>query len=468
MRAPHFHARVLSSRPRAGAVATWCALALASAFATPAAAAPADERERAADSPSDPRVEKILNDCLTLSESQTTPVAPSGDCARKLAALGRSAVPAVFARLVAELARPGALALGPSGSENVRLSALLVSALAQLPRDAVRAQLVSAVQGTRDALVRRAALAVWGECATAQDLELLCAVAAPDLDVDGEPSTTGDAFEHALATLAARDPAAWNAVRKLAAAADTPLVRSFLRAAAHDPNTAALAFLAWSVESLPNRRVEAVAELQRASFGVALPVDAGVTGAVRRVLELRTADVVSEVAMIAGRFEDSEAVPPLIELLAAQSPGVRASALWALRRISALEFHGEPSRWRYWYDDEVAWWNTRGEAQLNRLLANDNAEVRKSILVLARRRLHRDRAALGIAGVLDHDDPGVVDLACSALVQLRSRACVPALVSALEHHSPAARQSAWNALRKLTGQDLGLDARAWSGVATRP
>lgn len=468
MPTPHARAldRATESRPRAFALA-WL-LVCAVGFAAPVDARAGSEQDHATAPILDARVEKILSDCLTLSESQTTPIPPSAECARKLAALGRSAVPAVFARLVAQLALPGAGALDPAGSEDARLAALLVSALAQLPRDSVRAHLVAAVQGTDEPLVRRAAVIVWGECATALDLETVCQVAARDLDVDGEPSAMGDALERALARLAARDAATWTALRKYAVVADTARVRSFLRAAALEPSTAALAFLAWSVESLPDRRVEAAMELQRASFTVALPVDVSVAGAVRRVLEQRPADVVSEIAMIVGRFEDAEAVPALIELLSAQSPGVRASALWALQRISALSFHGDPSRWRYWYDEELAWWNTKSEAQLNRVRSNDGEEVRKAILVLAKRRLHRDRAALAIAGALDHDDATVVDLACSALIQLRSRACLAALVTTLEHRAPLARQSAWTALRKLTGKDLGQDARSWSGFALRP
>jgi hypothetical protein len=430
-------------------------------------AASEDTRERAAPVV-DARVERILADCLTLSESQTTPIPPNAECARKLAALGRSATSAIFARLVGQLARPGASSIDAAGTEDARIAALLVSALAQLPRDSVRAILTSAAENKTDALVRRAAVTVWGECATTLDLEAVCAVAAADLDVDGEPTAMSADLERALAGIAARDPAAWLALRKLATKSPVSHVRSFLRAAALDQGTAALAFLAWGVEALPERRVEAVSELQRASFAVALPVDASVTGAVRRVLELHPADVAAELALISGRFEDAEAVGPLIELLSAQSAGVRASALWALQRISALGFRAEPERWRLWHEEELAWWNTKGDTQIQRLAASDAGTVNMAILELAKRRLHRDRAALAIAGALDHENAAVVELACNALVQLRSRACVPALVTTLEHRSAEARQSAWTALRKLTGKDLGFDARAWNGFSTRP
>jgi len=260
----------------------------------------------------------------------------------------------------------------------------------------------------------------------------------------------------------------WQALRKIAVKSPVAQTRSFLRAAALDRGTAALAFLAWGVEALPERRVEAVTELQRASFNVALPVDSSVRDTVRRVLELHPADVVSELALIAGRFEDAEAVGPLIELLSAQSAGIRASALWALQRISALAFHSEPGRWRLWHEAELAWWSAQGETQINRLTATDAGVVSRAIVELGKRRLFRDRASIAIAGALDHDDAAVVELACNALVQLRSRACVPALVTTLEHRSAASRQSAWTALRKLTGKDLGLDPRAWNAPSSRP
>jgi HEAT repeat protein len=406
------------------------------------------------------QIEQILRAGLAGGE------ATRRECVHKLAGLGHAAVPELFERLVAQLERAGTPATEPGAPDPA--AELLVSGLASMPRDDVRPLLATLSRAEGPETQRRALLLCWGECGGAADLELVCSAAAAALDPDGEPSAVGAALEDALSRLARRERPLWEALRKPSSTNAPALLRSFLRAAGRDAGEGALRYLVWSFEALPARRVEALVELQRAALRCQPPVAEEVSAAVRNALAQHPPDVLADLALIAGRFEDSAATGSLVELLSYPSPGVRANALWSLQRITGLGLHGEPVGWQRWYEDELAWWKTSADVELERLRSRDPGQVRMGIVALGKHRLQRERLALAVASTLDHEDGEIVMLACAALEQLGSRASVPALAALLEHADGPVRTSAWTSLCKLTGKDLPPDAPEWKALAARP
>ena len=54
---------------------------------------------------------------------------------------------------------------------------------------------------------------------------------------------------------------------------------------------------------------------------------------------------------------------------------------------------------------------------------------------------------------------------CQTLIELDSRRAVPGLVDALSDNDEQLRLNAWDALKRLTGEDLPLEVDRWSELA---
>ena len=76
-------------------------------------------------------------------------------------------------------------------------------------------------------------------------------------------------------------------------------------------------------------------------------------------------------------------------------------------------------------------------------------------------RLYRDKLAEGILPCLDREESDLVVMTCAVLGHLGSSAVVPELVRQLEADSARVRESAEEALKKITGMDLGPDPDLW-------
>jgi len=410
------------------------------ALARPPSAAPLQERPENA-------VERIVREWSAQRE------ASQSDGLRRLALLGRKDDVDLLARTVQELTLVES-----------RVRPLLIEALSALPRERLRALASARLRVGAPQLERQLLLLVLGRAGFGADLELCLELGRGPGAGDADQGEL--ALQTALTSIAARDTGLWDTARRLAPTATPEVQRLLVRCAgvlASAPPAGeahALAFLGWCHARLASVRLESLSEIQRAS-SLACEHDEELLAILRESLRSRSEEALADVALTLGRFEDSEAVPQLIELLAHATPGVRTNAHWSRMRISGLQLVPDQTRWQRWHQEELAWWESSWPTAFLQLQSGQNTAVRLALLELGRHRFRRDRLARAVAVGLTAEERTIVQLACAVLTQLGSRAAVGALVDALEHPDDEARQSAWKCLRGLTGLELPAEAEAW-------
>lgn len=152
----------------------------------------------------------------------------------------------------------------------------------------------------------------------------------------------------------------------------------------------------------------------------------------------------------------------VLHLERAQSASEREMTVSALRSISRVNLPADAAAWADWARREKQWLGESATGVLERLAAEDAAEVVSAVHEIARHPLHRERFAPPLAALLaEHDSPALRAQVCLALAQLGSEAPVPQLLAALEDDDPGVRASALRALQALTGLSAGSNRREW-------
>jgi hypothetical protein len=171
-------------------------------------------------------------------------------------------------------------------------------------------------------------------------------------------------------------------------------------------------------------------------------------------------------AVYLAQVRDESAVPFLIPALSSEFEGVRENALFALRKISNLQYPANEGLWSLWYDEELRWFQ-ENRSQLERDLDCPNdAVVAAAILDISRHRLHRDELASCLQLSLKHTKPHLRALTCRSLQALGSPACVGALVECLQDPEEEVTLAACSALRTITSRDLDCQPASWADEIT--
>lgn len=398
------------------------------------------------------RIEECLKEARCDPDGET-----SARAARRIASLGPVAIPPLCD--VLERHQAARLADG-EGRSKTEIEAVL-GALGALDTGAIRREIGFLLARRNDAVARATAVLVLAAAGNGSDLELMLEVALPALDPDGQPIPFEEQLLEACVRLMERDRGTWSFARRLLPAAKPAAQLALVRAASRAKGPDALAFLGWCIGSLPDRRLEVLGELQRASLTVLPPGDEELTTLLRRLLEESDAQVVAQAALLCGRFEDGNATERLIELLAHTSSGVRSNALWSLQRISGLGLREDASRWTVWYEEERGWWADHFETTAAALGSRDPVDVTRALLELGRRRLHRDLIGIEIGRLLEHPDHEIVRLAAATLASVRTRASLQALLGALDGATPELRVPLERAFRCAAGRDAPEDPARW-------
>ena len=165
-----------------------------------------------------------------------------------------------------------------------------------------------------------------------------------------------------------------------------------------------------------------------------------------------------------GSLDDVKSVEAMIPLLDHQLEHVRSTAWSTLRKLSGLPFGPDAERWTAWHRAEVDWWHQRAPAHLAALDSADRHDVSQAIHELSKRRLFRHETARPIARCLDRGQPDLQLLACAAVSHLGSQTAVPELIEALESPSEPVAHAAEQALRHITGKDLGSAPDPWRAL----
>jgi hypothetical protein len=297
-----------------------------------------------------------------------------------------------------------------------------------------------------------------GEVARALDVRLLAELAAA-------AGARGSAveFEVALCSTLRRNA---SACRELDAAWEQ--LAPGLRVAALDAlvgcaRPSALSVLARRLDDQPELRAAVLARMGALAQTLEEPVDPGAAAAVRALLDAPQASLRPEAALCAGRLEDAESVPRLVELLESTERSERDAAHWALRRISRLGFAADARPWRLWLADEQEWWSERWPLCLAALGDPRSARAVAALDEIARRRLGRDELALAVAemGGVDAD---LAERRCLALGALASRAGLGYLRECMTLGDESLRRAAAAAWRTASDLPPPLEGGARSGV----
>lgn len=143
--------------------------------------------------------------------------------------------------------------------------------------------------------------------------------------------------------------------------------------------------------------------------------DAEAVSALRGLLRSERPDLRRDAARALGRIGDVDSLRTLAELLGGDDAVVKKEAHWALKQISGLEFPPDAARWKLWVDEELRFWDEKGEECLARLHSRDPAEIIRGISDLASHTLHRELVRQELEALLDHESPQVRNAARAAL-----------------------------------------------------
>lgn len=179
--------------------------------------------------------------------------------------------------------------------------------------------------------------------------------------------------------------------------------------------------------------------------------------AVRLRLEHPSPFIRREAAFASGSIGDHDAILALIGLLDDPSQSVSTAAHTSLRTLTSMTIAADPNRWRVWYEQQEAWWRARGQAAVARLAHAPPGELVDLVAEVSTKRLYRDEVASALLDVLETGEVRTIELALSALANLRSPASVPVIRGLALSSSPVVRRRAQEALRALKAGGVEVD-----------
>ena len=354
--------------------------------------------------------------------------------ARALAALGPASLEALFA-----LVSPQA-----AGQQDE----LLARAIALQPRSELQAFFAGF---TRSALAPgriKPALLVLGEAGTARELGRCLELAQP---AEGEVQ---DELVAALAALCARETSACELAASTARAAQPAEAEALVRGLAEARTGETARALVRLAQQRPALAALALSCLLAEAERLPRPLEPELLALVREQLAREDHPAAQEVLLLAGRLEDDESVPLLLERLAGPHTELHASALWSLRRITGLGLGPDAQAWSAWFKEESAWWRDRAPAALVLLRSGDPTGERRALGELGQRFWRRQQLAVELCEYLGRARAEGARMACGLLARLGCSAAIPALQARLEDEDPAVQQSARAALASLSGKKI--------------
>lgn len=303
------------------------------------------------------------------------------------------------------------------------------------------------------------ALAIFRARGGPSDLDVALEIASPR---PGERiRSVLSAFELALTEVLGRDRSTFGPLQRRIHGIHPSLQACMVRAVGSTSGTEALGVLVHILGSDARLDLVALNQIRRVASDPDVVVDESACSIVSGYLASPDPALRREAAAALGSLDDFESIAALIELLDDSSTGVRDNAHWALRRLTGVGYRCDARRWRTWYREENRWWSREARSVLRKLDSTEDDVVAAGINELAGHRLYRNEISMRLLPLLRHRDANIVRMACTALSAFRSRVCVPGLVGLLDSRDARVRDTAWSALKAITGQNLPQDAAVW-------
>ncbi len=378
-------------------------------------------------------------------------------CREELLALGRTALPELFALFVS----------GPQGDELQDFEGLapldlpqrfaLESAIAGFPEAELHALLARSTEA--DESRRIAALRILARAGSRNDLSLIMELATGnERDARVSPALRA-AFEDSLLAIHSRDaslPRALSAVFGGAPPALQPSIVSILGRS----GTGAAGQLAGLLGKAPAADGLILLEIGRVAPPAGEREDL-VLERVRGYVGHPDPKLAILAVLAVEKLADQNAVPDFIALLDHADANVRREVHRGLMRLTGLSIESDARAWMEWLDGELTWWQERAPACREALGAESAFAAAAAVYELANRHLYRDQAAELLLLGLERDEPDIVESTCRALGALRSRAALPALTVLMEDDRTSVRSEARRAVQRISGLTLPASASAW-------
>lgn len=399
-----------------------------------------------------------------LSPSASGPKPDPAAMARRLGALGASAIPVVVGMLCGEIPLPQV----EEGTWDQPIHAEALARREQVLLESLRhfrsKDVVEHLRGQASSLPYEGRLVcarLLGEVATldaqAALLELLERFDPAEL----EREYARTILEGALTRCVTHDPAALRELSKRLSRIDTSLLPVLARAIGRTRGPRSAEFLARLLGRSAALDVLAMSELARVSESSGIALSDSALSDVRRLLDHDDGNVQRTAITLLGRAGDRQSFDALLTRLGAKDRMVSAAARWSLRTFAGKDLGAAPQPWLDWRDEQDAWWTTRYDAVREQLDSGESAVVFSALRELSERTYFRHEISADI-GPFSIDERLELALpAISALERLGSTQAGPWLVRALEFDD-ARRAPAAAVLRKLFGSDLPAEHAVWA------
>lgn len=345
-----------------------------------------------------------------------------------------------------------------------RIGALALEALAELPPAPVIEHLRTREAARPERGVRVAEVRVLGALGSAQGLGLLLELAqAFEDELVSRP--VRDPLRESLVSILRSDPPAFGALEDRVPELGTEIlhvVAEALEATGQAEGAELLEELLGRDPVLDRTALGALAGLE-SRYPWRLHLD--VRAQVRPRLESHDPETRAVAAKALGQLRDDESLAALIACLGDEDLSVARVAHWALGEISGNSSCRGASEWNAWLEAELAWWKTEGARWREQLSAGDGTRMVEALRALEPHPFGRELLAEDLVALLPSLGPELQVLVTGTLARLGQRSVVPSLLDLLFQGDARVRRAAWEALRKLTGEELPLEPRLWEEYA---
>jgi HEAT repeat protein len=413
----------------------------------------------------DELMERELWDLLAEAGTQGTVLEEVVD---RIVRKGERAVPVLFAILCGGLTEPDDerrwdRSAGPGRDEASARDWVIVDALSRMPSEAVFPYLRAVAGSETTTDVRLSVALVLAESTDPSALAVLLEVLAGLESTHLAANYVADRAQDSLGRLLDRHPRMIRALDTESAPLPSrlqPIVVEALPEAAVESSRFLVGLFGQSDE-LDVRVMRRLSQFAQSPLGAGdLWTQEESLAKVRAHLTHPDWKTRREAIVALGYLHDVDSYSDLIRLLDDEERGVQRSALWSLERISGRTLD-DAGAWLRFFEGEKAWFQGYMAELESRLSSRNDAAVVEAVRDLSRRALFRHRITEVLAPQVGRSNPVIVEVVCSALVQLDSPRAIPVLVQALDHPDNRCLKAIWKALKSTSGRSLPPVRETW-------
>jgi len=307
---------------------------------------------------------------------------------------------------------------------------------------------------------RAAVVAARGAVDGSFDLGDLFALALPE-DAEQPAPDVEQALTKAVVSIAGRHEDALPALSMLVHRLPPGLLPALVEAVGETRDPRGAEVLGQALLQREDLAAQVAAQVRLVGPSRHLAVNGELCALLRPHLEDENSGLQRATILALGALEDYPCLPRLIDFLESDDVGLQRNALWALREITDLRFGEQASRWRDWYEAEAEWGGIGRQRERLRLQSSNPAHAADAIREYARHRLNRHSLAEELESVLSRRETPLRIAACQALAELGSVYSMPSLVELMRDPRRALKDAAWEALKRISGEDLPMDPGVW-------